>query len=169
MLSQLKNLVTKSSALLIAQTLDLNLKAPERSTVQKDESVVLQITFSKEQMELLASVKELLSHSEVNPSQADVVVAALRFFLEKKRSTFRQGTVGMEQELCGRSRNEAGFGKIRKDGASGASRTHERIGCARVYFGSEVERERWRFKVETHFVIYETHDFSARSPLPLAR
>ena len=68
-LSLLKSIECKTTSetqLIVAHTLDLELKALEVKRIQKDESVRLEITLSKEQYEKLLKCRDLESHTLLN-------------------------------------------------------------------------------------------------------
>ncbi len=59
---------------ILAKELDLELQTSDKVRTQKDESVRLEMTFTKEEMELLERAKELLSHVDPNLSWKELVV-----------------------------------------------------------------------------------------------
>lgn len=69
---------------IVAQALNLEVKAYEKKVVQRDESVRLEIVLSKEEAELLKEVKDLLSHSMPGANSKEVIVEALRELKRKK-------------------------------------------------------------------------------------
>lgn len=68
----------------VAQTLNLEIKAFEKKVIQRDESLRLEITFSKEEAELLKEVRDLLSHVMPGASYKEVLVESLKE-VKKKR------------------------------------------------------------------------------------
>ena len=68
----------------LAQALDLELNVQEKIRPQKDESVRLEVTLSKKQMEKLGRVKELISHTNPNPSLAELIELLADKFIERK-------------------------------------------------------------------------------------
>jgi len=83
-LCAIKNQDVLTSELTIAQMLDIPLKTKETKRIQKDESVRMEITLSKEQAALFEEVKSLMSHSHPNPSAVEVMEYAFRFLIKKK-------------------------------------------------------------------------------------
>jgi len=73
-----------ATQVMVAKELDLPIVAMEKTRHQKDESVRLELTFTKEQMEILQRVKEVLSHKQPNPSWAELLVMAASELLRKK-------------------------------------------------------------------------------------
>jgi hypothetical protein len=70
----------------VAQALNLEIKTIEKKVIQRDESVRLEITLSKEEVELLKEVKDLLSHSLPGASYKEVLVEALKQLRKRKSS-----------------------------------------------------------------------------------
>lgn len=66
LLSAIENVSIAEAQRILAKKLDLELKPAEKKTVQKDESVHLQITLTKEQYEKLLQCRDLASHSLLN-------------------------------------------------------------------------------------------------------
>ena len=62
-LNEIQNKTVKETELIIAKKFDLPIATYERSVVQKDESIRMEMTFSKEEMEKIETAKALLSHS----------------------------------------------------------------------------------------------------------
>lgn len=83
MCEKLKGRDSHDSGVIVARELDLKLKAQEKVRPQKDESVVLEITLSKEQMAVLRRIRDLSSHQDHNASWADVILRAADFYIEK--------------------------------------------------------------------------------------
>jgi 5-methylcytosine-specific restriction endonuclease McrA len=62
-LNQISGLNSEQTQKIVAMSLDIELKDPERVRVQKDDSVHLSITLTREQYDLLASCKDKAVHS----------------------------------------------------------------------------------------------------------
>jgi len=86
LLDQIKNQSFEDSQKIISQTLDLELKSLDRKVVQKDESVRMEVTFSKEQMEVYNQVKSLISHINPSATFAEVFEHLAKDFLKRKSS-----------------------------------------------------------------------------------
>lgn len=68
----------------LAQNLDLEIKTHEKKHFQKDESIRLEVTLTKEQWEDLQRVKELVSHTNANPTVPDLIGLLTKNYLDKK-------------------------------------------------------------------------------------
>ena len=79
MISQLSHKTTAETQVLIAQELDLEIKKPTKETRQKDESVRLQVTLSKEQWQKLEKARDLAS----NATQSNDWATLLEYLSDK--------------------------------------------------------------------------------------
>jgi hypothetical protein len=84
LLESIKNQNFEQSQKIISQTLDLEIKAFERKTLQKDESVRWEITFTKDQMVAFHKVKSLISHINPSASVAEVFDYLAKDYLKRK-------------------------------------------------------------------------------------
>lgn len=84
LLAKVKSQPTANAQRIVAETLNLEIKSFEKKVVQRDESLRLEITFSKEEADLLKDVKDLLSHSLPGASIKEVLVAALKEIKKRK-------------------------------------------------------------------------------------
>jgi hypothetical protein len=84
LLDQIKNQSFEESQKIISQTLDLEIKSLDRKVVQKNESVRMEATFSKEQMETFNQVKSLISHINPRATFAEVFEHLAKDFLKRK-------------------------------------------------------------------------------------
>ena len=84
LLQSIKNQNLQASQKIISQTLDLEIKALDRKIVQKDESVRMEITFSKDQMDLFNKVKGLISHVNPSATMAEVFDYLAKDYLKRK-------------------------------------------------------------------------------------
>jgi 5-methylcytosine-specific restriction endonuclease McrA len=84
LLEKVKNQDLISTEKIFAQFLDLEIKEHEKKHYQKDESVRLELTLTKEQMAMLERVKEIRSHQAPNPSFADLVGFLADAYLQQK-------------------------------------------------------------------------------------
>ena len=84
LLDRVKNQSLESSQKIISQTLDLSIKAFDRKSVQKDDSVRLEVTFTKEQMNALNKVKSLISHINPSATVAEVFEFLAQDYLKRK-------------------------------------------------------------------------------------
>ncbi len=96
--SKVKSQATAGAQQIVAKTLNLEIRAFDKMVVQRDESLRLEITFSKEEVELLKEVKDLLSHSMPGASYKEVLVASLKE-LKKRKSASPQKKEGISQKL----------------------------------------------------------------------
>lgn len=77
----------------VAEVLDLPVLIHEKPRPQKDESVRLEITLSKEQMELLEKARDLLSHRLPNANWAEIFALLAADLVQKKeKTTSRNGS-----------------------------------------------------------------------------
>jgi hypothetical protein len=84
LLDSIKNQNFENSQKIISQTLDLEIKSFDRKTVQKDDSVRMEVTFTKEQMEAFNKVKNLISHINPSATVAEVFDYLAKDFLKRK-------------------------------------------------------------------------------------
>ena len=84
LLLSIKNQNFENSQKIISQTLDLEIKTFDRKVVQKDESVRMEVTFSKEQMQAFNKVKSLISHINPSASVVEVFDYLVKDYLKRK-------------------------------------------------------------------------------------
>ena len=61
-IEKLKNQGSADTDLILAQEFQIKIETQEKKQIQRDESVRIELTFSKEEMELIKKAQELLSH-----------------------------------------------------------------------------------------------------------
>ena len=83
-LNSIKGKSKREAEFIVAQELDIEIKQHERLRVQQDESVRLEMTFTKAEMAELTRVKELMSHIKPGASMAEVIVHAAKEFIRRK-------------------------------------------------------------------------------------
>jgi hypothetical protein len=88
LLLQIKNKSFDASQKIVSEILDLELKTYDQKKVQKDESVRLEFTLSKEQMEMFNRVKSLMSHTNPNASLSEVIERMAKEYLKRKDPMF---------------------------------------------------------------------------------
>lgn len=90
-LKDLENKNGSESQRLVAQKLDLSFKKPEQRQIQKDESVHLSVTLTKEQYEKYLACQDFLgstlSQSNKNPNLANVLETLFDQYLYAKKKT----------------------------------------------------------------------------------
>jgi hypothetical protein len=86
-LRKIRNCDIETSAVFIARELDLNLKKREKTHHQKDESVVLELTFTKEEFSNLRRVKDISSHINHDATWAQVISLLASEYLKRKDLT----------------------------------------------------------------------------------
>jgi hypothetical protein len=86
LLDQIKNKSFEDSQKIVSQTLDLEIKSLDRKVVQKDASVRMEATLSKEQMEMYHQVKSLISHINPSATFAQVFEHLAKDYLKRKGS-----------------------------------------------------------------------------------
>ena len=99
LLMSIKNQSYESSQKIICQKLDLEIKSFDRKTVQKDESVRLEITFTKEQMEAFTKVKSLMSHVNPSATVAEVFEHLAKDFLKRKDLGGNNGVINSSDSV----------------------------------------------------------------------
>lgn len=92
LLMKVKNLDIVTTQKVIAKSLNLKVSTFEKKKVQKDESVRLEITLTKEQIEILDRVKDLISHSNPNPSISDLIEYLANEFIKRKDPLVEKAT-----------------------------------------------------------------------------
>lgn len=80
LIESLQNKTFSESQTLVAQAFDLEIKEETKTQHQKDESVRVEVTFSKEQWQKIKQMQELLSHSLPNGND---LVQTLDYLAEK--------------------------------------------------------------------------------------
>jgi hypothetical protein len=84
LLNKIKNQDTRETEKILAQELGLEIKIQEKLKTQRDESVRIEVTFSKEDMESFNRVKEMISHIHPNPSWGQVMSYLALEFVKRK-------------------------------------------------------------------------------------
>lgn len=84
LLNQVKSKPIPKAQAIVAQALNLEIKSFEKKVVQRDESVRLEITFTREEYELLQEMKDMLSNKIPGATNRDVLVEALKEFKRRK-------------------------------------------------------------------------------------
>jgi 5-methylcytosine-specific restriction endonuclease McrA len=84
LIQELENKSNQETQKLISQELNIQPVEIEKSRVQKDESVRLELTLSKEQMAKLQKCKELLSHTIPGASMAEIIEALSDELIKRK-------------------------------------------------------------------------------------
>jgi hypothetical protein len=102
LLSKIKNQTLNSTQQILAESLDLAVKVVEKKRVQKDESVRLEVTLTKEQMKKLERVKELISHTHPSLTWAELVDVLAQEFIKRKDPLIerraRKATTGKKRD-----------------------------------------------------------------------
>jgi hypothetical protein len=70
--------------MILAQEFDYSIKSHEISKLQKDESLRLELTFSKEEADILEQAKALMSHQNPENSWKDLIVLLAKRELKKR-------------------------------------------------------------------------------------
>lgn len=83
LISAIKGKDLRETQKIICQKLDVQLKAVERERFQKDESTRLEISFSKEDMQILKQIKDLLSHKNPSANWHDVMMATAEEYVQR--------------------------------------------------------------------------------------
>jgi hypothetical protein len=106
-LASLENKSFSESQIIVAQALDLEIKEPTKITAQKDESVRLEVTLTKDQWEKLQRMKDLLPSgsgewSEVFEYLADKVIQQKTRARTKPKSSERRINISMRKHILNR-------------------------------------------------------------------
>jgi hypothetical protein len=73
-----------STQIILAEALGLEVKTQSKIKVQRDGSVRVKMTFSKEEWEILTRTKEVVSHSVPSGELTEVLIHCAKFTLSKK-------------------------------------------------------------------------------------
>ena len=84
LLLKIENTTQENTELILAQELNLPAEVVNKAKVHRDESVTLTMTLSKEQMELLQKVGNLISHAVPEKKWADVVCYLAKKELDRR-------------------------------------------------------------------------------------
>lgn len=84
LLSRIEYTTQQQTEAILSQALSLPVIADEKQRTHHDESVTLTITFSKEQMELLNQVQDLIAHAEPEKKWSEVVTYLARKELQSR-------------------------------------------------------------------------------------
>lgn len=99
LLAKVKSQPTAQAQQIVAKALNLEIKSFEKKVVQRDESLRLEITLSKEETELLNEVKDLFSHSHPGASYKEVLVASLKDVKKRKGSAPKLSVKKLEPKV----------------------------------------------------------------------
>jgi hypothetical protein len=106
-LASLENKSFSESQVIVAQALDLEIKEPTKITAQKDESVRLEVTLTKDQWEKLERMKDLLPSgsgewSDTLEYLADKVIQQKTRACTKPKSSERRINISMRKHILNR-------------------------------------------------------------------
>ena len=87
LLAKLENKTGAESELILAQVFKLPPQTQCRQKIQQDESVRIELTLSKEQMEVVERAKALLSHALPGASLAEVIVSLAERYVKTRIET----------------------------------------------------------------------------------
>jgi hypothetical protein len=90
-LSQIENKTGFETEQILAQAFNLPVQVYEKLTPQKDGSVRIEATATKEQLAKILEAKDLLSHVKHNPSWIELFVLCAEFVIAKKSWTAGAG------------------------------------------------------------------------------
>ncbi len=88
-LETIKHKTAQEAELIVAQALDLTIHKHEKQRMQKDESVRVELTFTKEQMEILTKAKNLMSHTHPGATLAEIITALAQDHIQRKDPSSR--------------------------------------------------------------------------------
>jgi hypothetical protein len=106
-LESLENKSFSQSQVIVAQAFDLDIKEPTKITAQKDESVRLEITLTKDQWEKLERMKDLLPSGSAEWSDtleyiADIVIAQKTKAKTQPKASERRINISMRKHILNR-------------------------------------------------------------------
>jgi hypothetical protein len=84
LLARLENKTGPESELILAQEFDLPVQTQIKQKIQRDESVRVELTFSKQQMETLTRAKELLSHALPGATLTEVIASLAERYVKQR-------------------------------------------------------------------------------------
>ena len=84
LVEKVKFLDVDATQKILAKELDLEAKVQEKLKPQKDDSVRMEITFTKEQMEKIERARELLSHTRPDANWAELITAFAETVIKQK-------------------------------------------------------------------------------------
>ena len=116
-LEAIKNQDVRNTEVIVNQMLELKPHVHDKKHYQKDESVRVEITFTKEQWTILTRVKEVISHSDPNPGLAELFVKMASEFLKRRDPTSarKEQVVKKSAEESTGGRANAGKEKAKAD------------------------------------------------------
>ena len=116
LLAEIQNKTVKETELIIAKRFDLPILTLEKSVLQKDESIRMEITFTKEEMEKIESAKALLSHSINDGSLKDLVLYLAERVIVQKTKLMNQKPQSKDQKNKVRDQKaHSGNGRIQAE------------------------------------------------------
>ncbi len=106
LLQNLENKSLEQTDLILAQHFNLAVTTHETKRIQKDESVRIELTFSKEEMELLQEVQALMSNQTGGSLKATVLELAKKYLktLPTKSTTSSRRTCAVDGECSNRNK-----------------------------------------------------------------
>jgi ribosomal protein L12E/L44/L45/RPP1/RPP2 len=87
LLEKLQNKSGSETELILAQEFDFPVEAQFKQKLQKDSSVRLELTLSKDQMEVLEQAKALLAHALSGGNLVDVIVHLAERYVKQRKGT----------------------------------------------------------------------------------
>jgi 5-methylcytosine-specific restriction endonuclease McrA len=112
LLNKIKNQDGQETQKILAQELNLEIKEYEKQKIQRDESLRLEITLSKEDAALFKRVRDLISHQNPSPTWAEVMAYLAKDFLKRKDPLQKKPASGSSEktvaELVPNVTNESG-------------------------------------------------------------
>ena len=87
LIEEIKHKETHETQKIVAQALDFKVQTQEKAKTQKDESMRIELTLTKEQLQELMKAKKLSSHVNPSPTWAELFVYLAKFHNQKKDPT----------------------------------------------------------------------------------
>lgn len=129
------------SQILVSQTLDIKLKEPIKASHQKDESVRLEVTLSKEQWQKLIRMRELLSNSLPDGSWDRVLeFVSDKIIAQKQISLKRVNKGNMKNDIFG-SKGDCDTDRNKNDVKNIANSNGSQVDGINIDVNSRSERE----------------------------
>ncbi|MBL7670817.1 MAG: HNH endonuclease [Bdellovibrionaceae bacterium] len=108
LLAKLENKTGAESELILAQEFKLPPQTQFRQKIQQDESVRIELTLSKEQMEIVERAKALLSHALPCATLAEVIVSLAERYIKVRTKAKTKTKSESESESDGKNKTNQG-------------------------------------------------------------
>ena len=104
LLSRIEYTTQQQTEVILCQALSLPVLVEDKQRMHRDESVTLTITFSREQMDLLSQVQDLIAHAVPDKKWSEVMTYLAQKEIQR-RTSVRPNKVAVEKEVLKFSEN----------------------------------------------------------------